>query len=99
MFVSNVEGFMFFSFCTALFTACLIALSSVVFALPVSNFDSEQEIRGRVADQNNASVVGAKIVASNTATKHSATTVTDERGDFTLVLGPGEYVLEVRAKG
>lgn len=72
----------------------------VIFsAVPANRDGSEAHIRGRVVDQNEAVVNGASVTAFNTLTKERVTTMTDAGGEFSFVLGPGDYVLEVTAKG
>jgi len=58
---------------------------------------SNEQLRGKVLDPNHDLVVGARISAQ--AAKSSNSTVTDERGEFSLALAPGEYALKVEAPG
>ena len=74
----------------------LLCLGSVILGQPVSN---ESRIRGRVFDQNEASIVGALIVVSNIQTKNSVTASSDSNGEFLFSLPHGDYVLEVTADG
>jgi catecholate siderophore receptor len=56
-------------------------------------------LRGRVFDANRAIVAGARVVV--TAKGHAAglSAVTDQSGEFSLALEPGEYTLKVAAAG
>lgn len=85
------------------FTRPLVITTFFILLLTASAFagidDTDSRIRGRVLDQNGAAVVGASVTASSTTTKHSVSAATDPTGEFTFLLGPGEYVLEVTAKG
>jgi catecholate siderophore receptor len=55
-------------------------------------------VKGRVLDPNQAAVVGAGIVAqTENGTKSS--TVSDQNGEFSLLLEPGEYTIAVTAEG
>ncbi len=56
-------------------------------------------IRGRVLDPNRAAVAGATVIAEakGRAAKFSATT--DQNGEFSLTVEPGEYTVRVVAEG
>lgn len=54
-------------------------------------------IQGKVLDPNHARVVGAKIVFESPRSNTSV--VTDQRGEFTTALSPGEYIFKVTAEG
>lgn len=60
---------------------------------------NDARIRGRVLDQNSAAVARATVTALNKVTKQISSTATGFSGEFTFVLGPGEYVIEVTANG
>ena len=80
----------------------VITLFSISLLVPsaVAHIDgNEARIRGRVVDQNNAVVTGATVTALNTSTKQRSSTTTDTAGEFNFLLGPGEYIIEVTAKG
>ena len=55
------------------------------------------QIRGKVLDPNHARVAGASIVFESPRAKSSV--VTDDRGEFTTALLPGEYMFKVTAEG
>lgn len=59
----------------------------------------QPSLRGKVLDPNSAVVAGAKIVVE--AKGHSAnfSAVTDQNGEFSLSLEPGEYTVKVVADG
>ncbi|HEX8456345.1 MAG TPA: carboxypeptidase regulatory-like domain-containing protein [Pyrinomonadaceae bacterium] len=57
-------------------------------------------ISGRVADENGASVVGAKVVVKHTATGVERTTTVDAEGLYRFVeLAPGAYTARASAAG
>ncbi len=56
-------------------------------------------VRGRIVDQNNAVVVGALITATRFSVKSSITASSNTVGEFSLLLEPGDYVLDVKAEG
>ncbi|MDT7605323.1 MAG: hypothetical protein QOF61_3320 [Acidobacteriota bacterium] len=60
----------------------------------------EITISGRVADQNGAVLVGAKVVATLAATGASRTVATDAEGRYRFVeLAPGAYTLRASSEG
>jgi len=56
-------------------------------------------VRGKVLDQNRAAIAGAKITADAKGSATAFTTATDQNGEFSLNLPPGEYLLTAVAKG
>ena len=62
--------------------------------------DSRGQIIGRIADANGASVPGAEIKVTNTATNVSLTSTANEDGNYeALYLQPGIYRLRITATG
>ena len=59
---------------------------------------AQAELRGRTLDLNRAAVAGARIVASRNGVE-VASTLTNNNGDFSLILEPGEYLLKISAPG
>jgi hypothetical protein len=76
---------------------------SSVFALSSSgppNVQSTATFTGKVVDQNDAVVSGAKVTARHTATGVERNTETDDRGAYQLAALPvGYYRLEISASG
>jgi len=56
-------------------------------------------LRGRVLDQNRAAIPGAKVVVEATGSAASISAVTDQNGDFSIMLDPGEYTVRVTVNG
>ena len=57
-------------------------------------------ITGRVTDSTGASVPGAQVTVTNSATNVATTAITDETGSYTaLYLIPEQYAVSVEAKG
>jgi catecholate siderophore receptor len=54
---------------------------------------------GTVLDTSRAPVVGARIVAVPDEAGVALTAVTDPRGEFTVVLAPGDYTIRISAAG
>ena len=54
---------------------------------------------GTVLDSTRAPIAGARVTAVSDLQKAGPSTVTDERGAFTLVLTPGPYTLTVASDG
>jgi catecholate siderophore receptor len=55
------------------------------------------KLRGKILDPNHDLVTGARITAQST--KSSRSTVTNQNGEFSLALTPGEYAVKVEAAG
>ncbi len=68
-------------------------------ALLVSAVAFGQGFQGRILDPNRAPVSGARVVATSKDRAANASTVTNENGEFSLRLEPGEYQLKVSAQG
>ncbi|HSD67733.1 MAG TPA: TonB-dependent receptor [Vicinamibacteria bacterium] len=77
-----------------------LALSTLL-ALPALAQDSATGVlAGRATDASGAALVGARVVATRTATASVRETTTDAAGRFTLVnLAPGTYQVEFSAPG
>ncbi|HEV2707792.1 MAG TPA: TonB-dependent siderophore receptor [Pyrinomonadaceae bacterium] len=56
-------------------------------------------LRGRVLDPNQAVVAGAQVSVEGKGRLSSVVAVTDQKGEFSLSLEPGEYTLRVTAPG
>jgi len=64
------------------------------------HLQSTATITGKIADQNNAVVSGARVTARNIATSVERLTTTDERGTYQFAALPvGNYRLEISATG
>jgi catecholate siderophore receptor len=59
--------------------------------------DAKLQMRGRVVDSNQASIAGARIAAAPKGGGSEVSAITDEHGDFSFALKPGEYILRVSA--
>jgi hypothetical protein len=82
--------------CSPLLAVICLLLS----ALSVSAQEFRGSITGRVMDATGASVPGASISATNTATNTSVRATADESGDYTvLFLTPGKYTVAAEARG
>ena len=61
---------------------------------------SQATIRGTVHDSSNAVIVGATVTLTNVDTRVSASTTTNENGDYIILnINPGTYTLEAASKG
>jgi len=56
-------------------------------------------LQGRVLDVSHAPIVGARITAAPDGRASSSSAVSDENGEFTLSLEPGDYTLKIVAEG
>ncbi|HEX6648284.1 MAG TPA: TonB-dependent receptor plug domain-containing protein, partial [Pyrinomonadaceae bacterium] len=79
---------------------CLLLGIIVLFITPaVAQVSTTKTLlRGKVVDPNRAAIPGADIWAS-AAGLPSMSAVTDQNGEFSLMLAPGEYQLRVNAEG
>jgi iron complex outermembrane receptor protein len=78
-------------FLPGLFVILMIAISAVA--------QNSTSIRGQVTDQRNANVAGADVSLQSRSGAR-LTAVTDKDGSYSFSnIAPGEYVIEVRAKG
>lgn len=77
-----------------------IGLITIIMSFAVSAFGQNNEISGKVVDQNGATVSGAVVIARSKVSDRIITTQTNETGEFTLVnIGSGDYTVTVEAKG
>lgn len=56
-------------------------------------------IRGKVLDPNRAAVAGASVIAEAKGRTASFSATTDQNGEFSLAVEPGEYTVRVVAEG
>jgi catecholate siderophore receptor len=59
----------------------------------------QSPLRGKVLDPNRAAIAGARITVAGKGRPSGVSAVTDQNGEFSLVLEPGEYALHVAAEG
>lgn len=89
-----MKGFRVF---TDVFHRCAILLI-LIAAGPFCQAQSPPEqLRGRILDPNHDLVAGARVTVQ--AAKYSIASVTDQKGEFSFALAPGEYTLKVEADG
>lgn len=63
------------------------------------NIPPRLDIKGRIVDQNGAAVAGAKISAIGVDPATELSTLTNENGEFSIVVAPGRYKIKVAADG
>jgi len=81
----------------ALFSLVLLLVSTLLCQAQV--LTTEATLRGKVFDENHAAIGGAKIVVEVKGRAASLSTITDEKGEFSLSLASGEYMLTIVADG
>jgi outer membrane receptor protein involved in Fe transport len=88
------------------FQLCVLQLSSTCLLPPIARAAAfaqdldEITISGRVADERGASIVGASVTATLSATGAARAAQTDAEGRFRLVeLAPGSYAVRVSSEG
>jgi catecholate siderophore receptor len=80
------------------FLFSLIVVWGVYSTSHAADFVSTRSLlRGRVLDQNRAAIPGAKVVAA--AVSGNTSVVTDENGEFSVMLETGEYTVRVTVAG
>lgn len=79
--------------------AALIITILMTLATSAFSQTGEKYLRGTVKDVNGAIIVGARITAAVKGGAAEITTVSDENGEFSMRLGPDEYVIKVAAEG
>src|SRR5258708_18920258 len=72
----------------------------LILALSASAFSQDMaSVRGRVSDERGAGIAGAEVWLRSRAGAHLLL-VTDDKGDYSFkYVMPGDYVMEVKAKG
>jgi catecholate siderophore receptor len=79
---------------------CLLGLFLVLGVLsPLQADNTRSSLRGRVLDQNRAAIPGAKVVVEASGISGRLSAVTDQNGEFSLMLEPGEYTVRVSVDG
>jgi catecholate siderophore receptor len=81
----------------ALFSLVLLLVSTLLCQAQV--LKAEALLRGKVFDENHAAIAGAKVVVESKGRAASLSTITDEKGEFSLSLVYGEYMLTIVADG
>ncbi len=81
-----------------------LKLSLIMLILPLavlSQTIDKASVRGKILDQNNAAIVGAKIAVINESTGLRRDVVTDENGNYTIANLPltGKYKITVSGAG
>lgn len=80
----------------------LLALAGTLVLCQAQTAGLQSTLRGKVLDPNRAAVVGATVVAEGKREQdktNAFTAVSDQNGEFTLRLPPGEYLVKVSAGG
>ncbi len=80
----------FQSFLILLLTCTLLAHAQVTI---------QSSIRGKVLDPNRAAVPGASVVAEAKGRSASFSAMTDQNGEFSMMVEPGEYTVKIAASG
>ncbi len=78
---------------------CLLILMLTAPTFAHAQIVGPSSIRGRVVDQNRAAVAGANVVAEADGRAARFTATTDQNGEFSLAVGPGDYTVRVSADG
>ena len=84
---------------------CLLALllTGAIFsparAEGAGGESARSSLRGRVLDQNRAAIPGATVRIEGVGASNGVSTVTDQNGEFSLMLEPGDYTVRVSVAG
>ena len=82
-----------------LFLLLALSLISVCPPAHAEELSARAFLRGRVLDQNRAAIRGATVVVESAVLAASVSAVTDQNGEFTLMLEAGEYTVRVTVDG
>lgn len=86
-----------------IFGLIILSLFAGLFPSSLQAADGDQpvlyKIRGRILDQNQAVIPGAKVTAIAGGKTQVRSAVTDDEGEFDMMLEPGAYQLAVEANG
>jgi hypothetical protein len=61
--------------------------------------NAKLSVRGQVVDQNGAAIAGARVSINSANKNVSALTVSNATGGFEFEVNPGDYVIQVEARG
>ena len=78
--------------------ACVVALVAFLWT-PFASAQTGERVTGAVRDATGATVAGVTVVATNTATKTTQTTVTAPDGTYAFTLPPGTYTVTAAIQG
>ncbi|HEY9230720.1 MAG TPA: TonB-dependent siderophore receptor, partial [Blastocatellia bacterium] len=83
---------------------CIVQLFSLIVAAAMLLGQARAEtpefsLRGKVLDPNQAPIVGAQITATPDGSSSGSVAITNQLGEFSLLLKPGSYTLTVVAVG
>jgi catecholate siderophore receptor len=87
------------TFSSRLLHLSLLLLVAGTLLCSAQAITTQAVLRGRVIDPNRAGIAGADIVVEAKGRAANFSAVTDEKGEFSLALAPGEYTLRVNAAG
>src|SRR2546425_10610609 len=79
------------------FTA-LVAIGAILM-LPVRGHAQESTVSGTLTDPSGAVIPGVTVTATHTETGNKYEAVTDERGDYRLLVRVGNYRITAGAAG
>lgn len=79
--------------------AAPLSLAAPVAAGAAQAIPAQVSIQGRVLDATRMPIAGARVTAVPENQSSGPSTVTDERGEFTLDVDPGRYTVKVAANG
>ena len=83
---------------------CIVQLFSLIVAAAMLLGQARAEtpefsLRGKVLDPNRAPIAGAQITATPDGSSSGSVAITNQFGEFSLLLKPGSYTLTVVAVG
>jgi catecholate siderophore receptor len=70
-----------------------------MFLCQVQAQSSQSSVRGKVLDPARAPIAGAQVVAVPEGTSSGFSTVSDQNGEFSFKLKPGNYTIKIIAQG
>ena len=76
-----------------------MSVSAVPLPSAAQHSDASSSVRGRVVDSSGGAIVGARVSVTSVDGSGGPSTVTDNRGEFTLPLPAGRYTVTITARG
>jgi catecholate siderophore receptor len=84
---------------TFVFNFLMAALFVGTLVSEVSAQSPQVSMQGKVLDSTNAAIPGAQVTAIPDGRTAGLSAISDQSGEFSLALAPGQYTLKIAAKG
>ena len=81
------------------FRLFILTLAAATLSCPIQAQSSRSALQGRVLDPARAPIAGARITAAPEGHASGPSAVSDQAGEFSLLLEPGVYAISIVAEG